>query len=102
MHAERRNVIGFRLPASTPSPYALSSSKPMHTIEISDEAYEAAKRTAALDSIDVPTLVESLVHRHAEYIRVFQEVPPAMRPFSLEHYEMDRVPGESEEDYRTG
>ena len=72
----------------------------MHTIEISDEAYEAAKRTAALDSIDVTTLVESLVRRHAEYIELFQEASPAMPRFSLEHYEMGRIPGESEEDYQ--
>jgi hypothetical protein len=72
----------------------------MHTIEISDEAYEAAKRTAALDSIDVPTLVESLVHRHAQYISLFQEASPEMPPFNLEQYEMDRVPGEAEEDYQ--
>jgi hypothetical protein len=77
-----------------------TTSEPIHTIEISDEANEAAKRTAALDSIDVPTLVESLVRRHAEYIDLFQEASPEMPPFSLEHYEMDRVPGESEEDYQ--
>jgi predicted CopG family antitoxin len=79
---------------------AQGTSEPMHTIEISDEAYEAAKRTAALDSIDVSTLVESLVRRHAEYIDLFQEASPEMPPFSLEHYEMDRVPGVSEEDYQ--
>ncbi|MDI4235545.1 hypothetical protein AAFX91_34035 [Bradyrhizobium sp. 31Argb] len=72
----------------------------MHTIEISDETYEAARRTAALDSIDVKTLIESLVRRHAEYIEVFHERASEMPPFSLEHYEMDRVPGESEEDYQ--
>ena len=72
----------------------------MHTIEISDDIYEKAKRTAALDSIDVKTLIEGLVRRHAEYIDLFQHASPDMPPFSLEHYEMDRVPGESEEDYQ--
>jgi predicted CopG family antitoxin len=72
----------------------------MHTIEISDDIYEKAKRTAALDSIDVKTLVEGLVRRHVEYIELFQDASPDMPRFSLEHYEMDRVPGESEEDYQ--
>ena len=72
----------------------------MHTIEISDDIYEKAKRTAALDSIDVKTLIEGLVRRHAEYIELFQDASPDMPRFSLEHYEMDRVPGESEKDYQ--
>jgi hypothetical protein len=72
----------------------------MHTIEISDDIYEAARRTAALDSIDVKTLIEGLVRRHVEYIDLFQESSPEMLPFSLEHYEMDHVPGEAEEDYQ--
>jgi hypothetical protein len=72
----------------------------MHTIEISDDIYEKAKRTAALDSIDAKTLIEGLVRRHAEYIGLFQDASPEIPPFSLEHYEMDRVPGESEEDYQ--
>lgn len=72
----------------------------MHTIEISDDIYEKAKRTAALDSIDVKTLIEGLVRRHAEYIELFRDASPGMPPFSLEHYEMDHVPGESEEDYQ--
>lgn len=46
------------------------------------------------------TLIEGLVRRHAEYIELFQDASPDMPPFSLEHYEMDRVPGESEEDYQ--
>jgi hypothetical protein len=57
----------------------------MHTIEISDKTYETAKRIAALDSIDVPTLIKSLVRRHAEYIDLFQEASSEKRPFSLEH-----------------
>jgi hypothetical protein len=57
----------------------------MHTIEISDKTYETAKRIAALDSIDVPTLIESMVRRHAEYIDLFQEASSEKRPFSLEH-----------------
>jgi hypothetical protein len=56
----------------------------MHTIEISDKTYETAKRIATLDSIDVQTLIESLVRRHAEYIDMFQKASSEKRPFSLE------------------
>jgi len=72
----------------------------MHTIEISDDVYEAARRTAALDSIDVNTLIEGLVRRHVEYIDLFRESSADLPPFSLERYEMDRTPGEAEEDYQ--
>jgi hypothetical protein len=57
--------------------------EPMHTIEISDKTYETAKRIAALDSIDVQTLIESLVRRHAEYIDMFQEASSEKPLFSL-------------------
>lgn len=56
----------------------------MHRIEISDETYETAKRIAALDSIDVRTLIESLVRRHVEYIDMFQDASSEKRSFSLE------------------
>ncbi len=54
----------------------------MHTIEISDQTHETAKRIAALDGIDVQTLIESLIRRHAEYIDLFQDLSPDT-PFSL-------------------
>ena len=72
----------------------------LHTIEIGDDVYEAARRTAALDSIDVNTLIEGLVRRHVEYIDLFRESSPDLLPFSLEFYEMDRTPREAEEDYQ--
>jgi hypothetical protein len=53
-------------------------------IEISDKTHETAKRIAALDSIDVQTLIESLVLRHAEYIDMLQEASSEERPFGLE------------------
>ena len=57
---------------------------PVHTIEISDTTHETAKRIAALDNIDVQTLIESLVLRHAEYIDMLQEASSEKRPFGLE------------------
>jgi hypothetical protein len=56
----------------------------MHTVEINGKAHETAKRIAALDGIDVQTLIESLVLRHARYIDVFQEASSEKRPFGLE------------------
>ncbi|MVT64851.1 hypothetical protein GPL21_06990 [Bradyrhizobium pachyrhizi] len=54
----------------------------MHAIEISDKVYEMAKRIADLDDIDVQTLIECLVRRHAEYINLFQDASPDT-PFGL-------------------
>lgn len=56
----------------------------MHTVEISDETHETAKRIATLDGIDVETLIQSLVLRHAEYIDMLQEASSERRPFSLD------------------
>lgn len=46
----------------------------MRTIEVSDEAFVLAERLADMDGIGVPTLVESLVRRNAEYIDMFLEM----------------------------
>ena len=39
-------------------------------VEISADVFEVARRAAALDKVDVATLVESLVRRHAEFLAV--------------------------------
>jgi len=70
------------------------------TVEISADVFEVARRTAALDKVDVATLVESLVRRHAEYIETLDKLAPTMPRFSLDHYEMQRDPGESDTDYQ--
>ncbi|MBP0112813.1 Uma2 family endonuclease [Bradyrhizobium vignae] len=62
----------------------------MHKIEISDATYETATRIAALDDIDVQTLIESLVLRHSEYIDILQKASSEKRRFGLEQH------GESE------
>ena len=51
----------------------------MHKIEMSDEIFAVAERLAGMDGIDVPTLVESLVRRHSEYIDMFLEMAEARR-----------------------
>jgi hypothetical protein len=68
-------------------------------VEISADIFEVARRTAALDKVDVATLLESLVKRHAEYIETLEELTAHMPRFSLDRYEMHRDPGESEEEY---
>jgi hypothetical protein len=70
------------------------------TVEISAEAFEIARRTAALHNVDVGTLLESLVKRHAEYVAALEEVAPSLPRFSLDRYELQRDSGESEEEFR--
>jgi hypothetical protein len=70
------------------------------TIEIDADIFEIARRTAALDNVDVPTLVESLVRRHAEYVETLEEIVPDMPGFSLADYELQRDPGETNEEYK--
>jgi hypothetical protein len=48
-------------------------------IEISDTTYQTAMRIAALDDVDMGTLIEDLVLRHAQYIDMLQK---AWRPSS--------------------
>jgi hypothetical protein len=69
------------------------------TVSISDDAYAAAERMAALDHVTVEVLIESLVKRHAEYIDTlnsFSELPR----FSLDEYELQRDPDETDEEYQ--
>ena len=69
------------------------------TIEIDAETFEIARRMAALDKVDIPTLVESLVRRHAEYVETLKEVASDMPRFSLADYELQRDPGETNDEY---
>jgi len=70
------------------------------TIEIDAEIFDIARRTAALDKVDVPTLVERLVRRHAEYVETLEEIALDMPRFSLADYELQRDPGETDEEYK--
>lgn len=69
------------------------------TVEISADVFEVARRTAALDQVDVTTFVESLVRRHGEYIKTLEDRALDMPRFTLDHYEMQRDPGETDEEY---
>jgi predicted CopG family antitoxin len=69
------------------------------TVTISDDVYAAAEKIAAMDHVSVGVLIESLVKRHAEYIdalNAFSEMPR----FSLDQYQMQRDPGETDEEYQ--
>lgn len=68
-------------------------------VAIRTDIYEAAQRVAKLDNVDVSTLVEDLVLRHSEYVAALGDLDPAMPAFDLEHYEMQRDPGEDDADY---
>jgi len=69
------------------------------TVEISADIFEVARRTAALEKVDIATLLESLVRRHAEYIETLEELAVHTPRFSLDHYNMQRDPGETDEEY---
>lgn len=69
------------------------------SIEINEDIFEIARRTAALDQVDVPTLVESLLRRYAEYVETLKEIASDMPRFSLADYELQRDPGEADEEY---
>jgi hypothetical protein len=69
-------------------------------IEISDDVFETAQRTAAMDNIDVNTFLEGLVRRHAEYVAALEDMASGSLRFSLDEYEMQRDPDESDEDYK--
>ena len=71
------------------------------TVEINADVFEVARRTASLDNVDVATLIESLVRRHAEYIDSLEELSAGMPKFSLDLYTPQRDPGESDEDFNT-
>lgn len=78
-----------------------SMSDGTRTVEINADVFEMARRTAALDKVDVPTLVESLVKRHVEYIGSLQELGQDMPRFSLDHYDLQRDPDETDEEYES-
>lgn len=45
------------------------------------------------------TLLESLVRSRAEYLETISDLSSHMPRFSLDHYEMQRDPGETDEEY---
>jgi hypothetical protein len=53
-----------------------------------------------MDNIDVNTFLEGLVRRHAEYVATLEDVASGSLRFSLDDYEMQRDPGENDEDYK--
>lgn len=69
------------------------------TVEISAEVFEVATRAAAIDKVDVTTLLESLVRSRAEYLEALGDLSTHLPRFSLDHYEMQRDPGETDEEY---
>jgi hypothetical protein len=69
-------------------------------IEISEDVFETARQTAAMDNIDIKTFLEGLVRRHAEYVAALESAASGSLRFSLNDYEMQRDPGENDEDYQ--
>jgi antitoxin component of RelBE/YafQ-DinJ toxin-antitoxin module len=70
-------------------------------LEINADVYEAARRVAKLDNVDVSTLVEDLVRRHAEYVATLRDLDPAMPAFDLNQLEMPRDQDEPGAEYES-
>jgi hypothetical protein len=68
------------------------------TVHLDDKLYDKASRVAELDKVSVEELVEDAVRRHLDYVEVVEDFSK-MPPFSLRSYELQRDPGESDEDY---
>ncbi len=68
-------------------------------VELPCDVFEVAKRTAAHANVDVTTLLIDLVKRRAEYVEALSGADPDMSSFSLDEYELQRDPGEGNEDY---
>ncbi|MGP9818453.1 hypothetical protein ACTZWW_00430 [Salinarimonas sp. NSM] len=69
------------------------------TIELPAEIVEVARRAAAIDKLDVETLLADLVTRHAEYVDALSDGDTSKIRFSLDRYELQRDPGESDADF---
>jgi hypothetical protein len=69
------------------------------TVEISADSFEVAKRAAALDKVDITTLLESLIRGRAEYLEAFSDLSAHMPRFSLDTYDLQRDPGETDAEY---
>lgn len=68
-------------------------------VEIARDIFEVARRTAALDNVDVSTLLECLVRRYAEHVETFKQGSDASPLFSLADYEMQRDADETDDQY---
>ena len=66
-----------------------------HSINLDRSTYSAAKDMAEREHMTVEALFESLVRDRAEYVETFDRVDG----FNLSDWEMDRNPGESDEQY---
>jgi len=68
-------------------------------IILSSETYAAVKRASDLEGVTVATLIEDLVKQHVEYVEEHTSFAQLPR-FSLDEYELQRDPGETEEGYQ--
>ena len=68
------------------------------TVHLDDELYGKASRLADLDHVTVEDIVQGALRRHLDYMDVVEDFSK-MPPFSLENYELQRDPDESDDDY---
>lgn len=68
------------------------------TIHLNDDLYDKASRVARLDNVSVEVLFEEVLRRHVDYVDIVEDFSQ-MPPLTLENYELQRDPDESDEDY---
>lgn len=69
-----------------------------HTVDLDPSTFAIAKNMAEREHVSIKTLLGSLVRHRAEYVDGFESVADGQR-FSVSEWEMDRAPGETDEDY---
>jgi len=68
------------------------------TLDLDDELHDRASRVAKLDDVSLAELVKSVMRRHIDYIETVEDFSK-MPPLTLENYDLERDPGESDENY---
>jgi hypothetical protein len=66
--------------------------------DLDDELYSKASRLTGLDNLSVEDLVANALRRHLDYVDVVEDFS-RITPVSLENYELQRDPDESNDDY---
>lgn len=68
------------------------------TVKLDDDLFARASELASWDKLSVEELVANALRRHVEYVAHVRDIP-RLPPFSLEDYELQRDPGESDAEY---
>jgi hypothetical protein len=67
-------------------------------VRLDDALFQKASRSARLENVSIEDLLESALRRHLEHAEAAEEFS-RMAPFSLNDYELQRDPDESDKDF---